>query len=320
MSHLPLVSIVCLCYNHERFLRDALDSVLAQTYPNTEVIVVDDCSTDGSVGIIQEYLLKHPQIKFISTDHNRGNTTAFNMGWRASHGDYIIDFATDDVLLPGRVAQQVEAFEKLDTTYGVLYTDAEYIADDATHIGYHYKRRPDGSLNAFAPSGEVFAELLGKYIICPPTMMVRRQVFEDLNGYDETLAYEDFDFWVRSSRRYKYYYLDKITTQRRVHTRSLSKGWYTAGNKLLASTVKVCRKAAALVRTEKERAALVYRLKYEFRHAYLTGNYMEAAQLLDLLRQQTNLPVLYQFLNLLNKQEINLGFLRRVYYYLKYGK
>ncbi|MDX5480951.1 MAG: glycosyltransferase, partial [Hymenobacteraceae bacterium] len=56
MLQLPLVSIICLCYNHERFLREALDSVLAQTYPHLEVIVVDDCSTDNSVSIIQEYL------------------------------------------------------------------------------------------------------------------------------------------------------------------------------------------------------------------------------------------------------------------------
>ncbi|MFD3002514.1 glycosyltransferase family 2 protein [Pontibacter toksunensis] len=319
MSQLPLVSIICLCYNHERFLREALDSVLAQTYPNIEVIVVDDCSTDGSVPIIQEYLEKYPQLKFISTGHNRGNTTAFNMGWRASHGDYIIDFATDDVLLPERVTQQVEAFEELDSSYGVMYTDAEYISDEGAHIGYYYKRKPDGSLDAYAPSGEVFADLLGKYIICPPTMIVRRQVFEDLDGYDETLAYEDFDFWVRSSRTYHYHYLDKITTKRRVHTHSLSKGWYKAGNRLLASTVKVCRKAAALVRTEREREALVFRLKYEARHAYLTGNYTEAAQLLHLLRQQADMPVLYQFLEVLNKRKIDLSFLRRVYYYLKYS-
>ena len=318
MSQLPLVSIICLCYNHARFLREALDSVLTQTYPNIEVVIVDDCSTDGSVGIIEEYLQRHPRLKFISTGHNRGNTTAFNIGWRASQGDYVIDFATDDVLLPERVAQQVDAFKKLDNAYGVVYTDAEYISDEGRHLRYHYRRRPDGSLASYAPSGEVFADLLGRYIICPPTMMVRRRVFEDLNGYDETLAYEDFDFWVRSSRTYKYFYLDKITTQRRVHSHSLSQGWYKTGNRLLASTVKVCRKSAALARTEAERNALVYRLKYETRHAYLTGNYAEATELLDLLRQQGGLPVLYRFLEVLNKQEINLGFLRRVYYYLRY--
>ncbi|GAA4444224.1 glycosyltransferase family 2 protein [Pontibacter saemangeumensis] len=318
MSPTPLVSIVCLCYNHARFLREALDSVLAQTYPNMEVIVVDDCSTDGSVSIIREYIAKHPHMQFVSTGHNRGNTAAFNIGWRASHGDYIIDFATDDVLLPERVAQQVEAFEKLDQTHGVIYTDAVYINDDSTPIGYHYRRRQDGQLDAYAPSGDVFSDLLGKYIICPPTMMVRRRVFEALNGYDETLAYEDFDFWVRSSRIYKYFYLDRVTTKRRVHTSSLSQSWYKPGNKLLASTVKVCRKAAGLVKTEQERQALAQRLKYEARHAYLTGNFAEAGQFLDLLRQQGGIPVVYQFLETLNRNRIRLGWLRKVYHYLKH--
>ena len=318
MSLPPLVSIICLCYNHARFLREALDSVLSQTYPKIEVIVVDDCSTDGSVSIIQEYVIKHPHIRFISTGRNRGNTTAFNMGWRASHGEYIIDFATDDALLPDRVAQQVAAFEKLDQTYGVVYTDAVYINDDSIPIGYHYKRKRHRTLLAYAPSGDLFADLLRKYFICPPTMMVRRQVFDDLNGYDETLAYEDFDFWVRSSRIYNYFYLDEVTTKRRVHTRSLSQGWYKSGNKLLASTVKVCQKAVELVKTQSEQEALAERLKYEVRHAYLTGNFKEAEQFLNLLGQQGGITVLYQLLGALNKKRINLGFLRKVYHYLKY--
>lgn len=320
MSPSPLVSVVCLCYNHARFLREALDSVLAQTYSNLEVIVVDDCSTDGSVSIIQEYVQRHPQIQFISTGKNQGNTRAFNLGWRASSGAYIIDFATDDALLPDRVAQQVAAFEKLDQTYGVVYTDAVYINDASTPIGYHYKRRQNGALEAYAPSGDVFADLLRKYIICPPTMMVRRQVFDTLGGYDETLAYEDFDFWVRSSRLYNYFYLDKVTTKRRVHISSLSRGWYKSGNKLLASTVRVCEKAAALVQTEPERKALAQRLQYEARHAYLTGNFREADKLLDLLGQQGGTPVLYMLLGVLNRHRIELGFLRKVYYYLRYEK
>lgn len=320
MSPSPLVSVVCLCYNHARFLREALDSVLAQTYTNVEVIVVDDCSTDGSVSIIQEYVAKHPHIRFISTGQNRGNTTAFNMGWRTSSGAYIIDFATDDALLPDRVAQQVAAFEKLDQTYGIVYTDAVYINDNSTPIGYHYKRRQNGELDAYAPSGDVFADLLRRYIICPPTMMVRRQVFDTLGGYDETLAYEDFDFWVRSSRIYNYFYLDKVTTKRRVHNSSLSRGWYQSGNKLLASTVKVCEKAAALVKTEEERDALAERLQYEARHAYLTANFEEAGKLLDLLGRQGGIPLLYKFISMLNRNRIDLTFLRKVYHYLKYRK
>ncbi|MCC9166011.1 glycosyltransferase family 2 protein [Pontibacter harenae] len=316
----PLVSVVCLCYNHERFLAEALDSVLAQTYPNLEIVVVDDRSTDGSAAIIQQYVRLHPQLKFIQPAVNVGNCAAFNMGWRASQGDFIIDFATDDVLLPNRIAEQVAAFQKLDSSYGVMYTDAAYIDDDSNPIGFHYKRNPQGELLSYAPSGDVFKDLLGKYIICPPTMMMRREVFEDLNGYDETLAYEDFDFWVRSSRKYKYFYLDKVTTKRRVHTTSLSKGFYKTSNRLLASTVKVCAKAAELVQSPAEEAALEKRLKYEARHAYLTGNYKEAHQLLLLLKKQSGLSPVYKLIYQLNKYKIDLSVFRTWYYRYKYEK
>ncbi|MCX2738776.1 glycosyltransferase [Pontibacter anaerobius] len=308
----PLVSIICLCYNHERCLRPALDSVLAQTYPNLEVIIVDDCSTDNSVGIIREYVQRHPQLKFISTGRNLGNTKAFNIGWRASHGRFILDFATDDVLLPERVAQQVQQFEKLPPDYGVVYSDAEYISDDSEHLYLHSQKYKA------APDGDVFAEVLGRYFICPPTMLIRREVFEELHGYDEGLAYEDFDFWIRSARKYKYAYLPEVTTKRRLHSRSLSSTWYTKGNQLLASTVVVCKRAAKMVRTEQERNALARRLKYEARQAYLTGNFTEAEQLLELLEQTTGTPFLYRFIRELNRHEINLGFLRTLNNWLRY--
>lgn len=314
----PLVSIICLCYNHERFIKEALDSVLAQTYGNLEVIIVDDSSTDNSVTIIEEYCRLYPQLKFISTGENIGNCAAFNKGWRISKGEYIIDFATDDVLLPDRVEKQVKAFQGLDKSYGVVYTDALYINDQSQPIKYHYKRGKNGRLASFAPSGDIFIEILSKYFICPPTMMMRRDVFDQLGGYDESLAYEDFDFWVRSSRIFKYFYLDAVTTKRRVHGTSLSKGFYKPGSRLLHSTIRVCEKAAKLVQNKEEELALVSRLKFEARHAYLTKNYAEARQLLLLLNELKPLNTGYKLLYLMNAAKIDLSFLRSYYYRLRY--
>lgn len=314
---LPLVSVICLCYNHKRFIAEALDSVLAQTYPNLEIIVVDDCSTDNSVAIIQKYLKKHPQLTFISTGTNQGNTKAFNMGWRAAKGAYIIDFATDDVLLPERVAQQVQAFLRLDESYGVVYSDAAYIDDNGQHIKYHCTRNAKGEVASFAPSGDIFRHLLGRYFICPPTMMMKRRVLEELGGYDEALAYEDFDFWVRSSRTYKYFFLDTITTKRRLHAHSLSQQLYKPGDRQVASTVVVCGKAARLVQTPEEKQALTSRLQYEARHAYLTGNYEQAAEFLELIRTTAGLGPVYQVIHFLNKRKVDLSFLRRLYHNLK---
>lgn len=292
--------------------------MLAQTYPNLEIIIVDDSSTDGSVGIIEAYCRSYPQLKFISTGVNIGNCAAFNKGWRNSDGDFIIDFATDDILLPDRVEKQVAAFRKLDENYGVVYTDALYIDDESKPIRNHFKRGNQGKLKSFAPSGNIFKELLLKYFICPPTMMMRRSVFELLGGYDETLAYEDFDFWVRSSRYFKYYYLDVVTTKRRVHGSSLSRGFYMPGNRLLQSTVKVCEKALALVQTEEEQEALVRRLKYEAFHAYFTRNHQEAQQLLALLKELKPLSIGYKLLGYLNDKRLDFSFIRRAYHKLRY--
>ncbi|WP_114781442.1 glycosyltransferase [Botryobacter ruber] len=317
---LPLVSVICLCYNHERFIAEALDSVLAQTYPNLEIIIVDDCSTDNSVALIEAYCRKHPQLRFISTGHNRGNCAAFNMGFRASSGAFLIDFATDDVLLPDRIEKQVAAFTTVSADYGVVYSDAEYIDDDSRHLGYHCQRDAQGNVTSFAPSGDIFSYLVARYFICPPTMFIRREVLEELNGYDETLAYEDFDFWVRSSRHYKYYFLDEVTTKRRVHAHAMSRGWYRRGNRLLGSTVKVCEKAMALVQTPEEEAALAQRLQYEARQAYFTGNFTEAEILLNMLQLLQPLPPLYRVLRLFNKYKINLSSVRHIYYRLKYKR
>ncbi|WP_210463741.1 glycosyltransferase [Rufibacter roseolus] len=316
----PLVSIICLCYNHSAFLREALDSVLAQTYPNLDILVVDDLSTDHSVGIIEEYVQRYPQIRFIQHAKNLGNCASFNEALQLSQGDFIIDFATDDVLHPERVARQVEAFQQLPASYGVVYTDAELIDEQGASLGFFYTRSAGGSLSPVPAQSEVFAEVLGRYFICPPTMMIRRQVLEELHGYDPALAYEDFDFWLRSARNWQYYFLDQPLCQRRMHAASLSRRVYQKGDKQLASTIKVIQKAQKLVRTPHEKEALRRRIRYEARHAYLTANYPEATQLLRLLEEEQGMTALYRLLQVLTQKQIPLQFIRRWYHRWKYGR
>lgn len=316
----PLVSVICLSYNHARFLGEALDSVLAQTYPNLEIIVVDDASTDGSVTVIESYCARHPHLKFIRIAQNQGNTKAFNQGWRQSKGAFIIDFSTDDVLLPTRVEEQVKCFAKAGPAYGVVFTNVQQINEESAVIGYHYRRRRDGTLKNPPPSGDVFAELLRRYFIDPTSMMMRREVLEEMGGYDETLAYEDFDFWVRSSRRWFYQYLDKVLSKRRLHPNSLSRKVYFAGDAQLASTVKVCHKAAALISSPEEKAALIRRVEGEIRQAFFTQNFDETRQLLHLLRQLGAEGAGYRVIGRLNRHKIRLAFLRKAYYRLRYNR
>ncbi|MGY3572144.1 glycosyltransferase family 2 protein [Vibrio paucivorans] len=103
----PMVSVIITCFNYERFIRSSIESVLNQDYPNLELIVVDDCSSDSSRDIIMEY---HPQLIPVFHDKNQGHGGAFNNGYAAANGDIIMFLDADDYLLPNALQQAVEAF------------------------------------------------------------------------------------------------------------------------------------------------------------------------------------------------------------------
>ena len=288
-SPYPLVSVICLCYNHERFVEDALRSVGQQTYSAVELIVVDDASTDQSQAVIKRYLSRHNQAaKTCFLPQNLGNCAAFNRGLALAEGKYIIDFATDDIMLPDRITRQVSFFEALDSSYGVIFSEAQYINEQGTPLCYHYRDRLRHIRPV--PTGDLYCRLLSTYFIASPTMMMRKSVLDELGGYDEQLAYEDFDFWVRSSRRYCYAYQEVCTTQIRKHSRSMSTGWYRRGDPQLYSTYLVCLKARELNRTEEEQKALVKRVHYELRQAVKGGNWKEAKLLYGCLKSIRTRP------------------------------
>ncbi|QMU27936.1 glycosyltransferase family 2 protein [Adhaeribacter radiodurans] len=290
----PLVSVICLCYNHEPFLREALDSVFTQTYPNIEIIIADDASTDGSVNIIRDYCARFQGIQLLLNTTNLGNCRAFNRALTYATGEYVIDFATDDVLLPDRIMEQVNCFAGLAEDYGVVYTNALLIDEFSQPIRNFYRNLPNGKLTPAPASGWIYADLVKRFFISAPTMLIRRTVLEKLGGYNEELAYEDFDFWVRSGRYFRYYFLDKVLTKRRLHPHQLSKQLYKKHDKQLHSTVQVCATALSLNRTANEQAALAFRVKYEFRKAVSTGNFIEALLLADIMHQLKALTGVYK--------------------------
>ncbi len=308
------MTVVCVCYNQGRFVREALLSVTGQTYPNIELIVVDDGSTDDSVSRIEAFRKEFPNVSFIPLPANRGVCGAFNEGFRQSKGAFIIDLAADDVLLPGRVARQVAAFRQLDPSWGVVFTDAGLIDEASRPLGNFYPREPDGSLQKPVPSGDVYQHVLNGYFICTPTMMSRRAVYEALGGYDESLSYEDFDFWVRSARTYKYAYLDEVLTLKRRVTGSNSTQFYNRRhNPHLASTLAVCRKAYRLNRTAAEHAALARSVRYHLRQALFTENFGLARAYGELLDGVTGLGPADRLLLTLARFRVPLFPLYRLY-------
>ena len=284
-AELPTVTIVALCHNHTSFLREALDSILNQTYSPLEVWLVDDSSTDGSVDFLREYAARNPAWHLLLLSENVGNCRAFNLAFHQSKGEFIIDFATDDVLLPERIARQVAVFQAAAPTVGMVFSNAELIGEKGQLLGLHHRPDNHGRQQPRPANGWVFAEVLRRYFISTPTMMMRRVCLEQLGGYDEALAYEDFDFWVRASREWQFTYLDEVTTRKRKHPRSMSSRAYQPNDPYLASTIRVCEKALALVRTADECAALAIRLRWELRQAVRRHRHVEVQALFALLGQ-----------------------------------
>ena len=309
----PWVSVICTCYNHADYVEQALQSVIDQTYSNVELIVIDNDSTDGSRARIEDFAARHPAIHFLQNPVNIGLNRAFNQGLAVARGSYVIDLSADDVLLPDRITKQVALFDQLPDSYAVVFSNAAYIDASGRQTGTHYPVDTTGHACSPVPSGDVFQAVLESYFICTPTMMMHRDMLTELGGYDETLAYEDFDFWVRSSRQYLYAYVDEVLTLKRILPNSLSTQITHPGNSLLPSTLVVCRNAFDRCATSAEFHALANRLRIFIRKAFYAEQFDLALQFGELLRQSGSPDCLSRFVLGLSRLRLPVNTIYQMY-------
>jgi glycosyltransferase involved in cell wall biosynthesis len=263
MQNFPLVSVICLSYNHEAYVVEALNSVINQTYPNIELLIADDYSTDHSVGKIQDWLKNHPNVFFLANEKNFGNTKTFNQLAKKARGEFIIDLAADDILLPNCIEKQVNAFQNSNyKNLGIVYGNLIEIDENGNFIRNYYTEEDHPE------SGDIYKMVVGRTTkICSVSSMIKKSVLEKLGYYDENLAYEDLDLWIRTSREYEFEYLPEILAKKRVLSHSLSSHFLIKNNsrskKLNASTLQILIKAFQLNRTKDEHKALIRRIRFE---------------------------------------------------------
>ena len=206
---MTLVSVVIPCFNHARFLADALDSVRAQTWPHVEVIVVDDGSTDQPAFVVSQY----PEVHFIK-QVNRGLSEARNVGWSASRGRIIIFLDADDVLAPGAASAAVEQFEA--NPDAMLAFGRLEIMDAAG--------KP---VPATLPivTERFYEELLRRnYIRTPAMAAVRRDAIELVGGFDPSCSPSaDYDLYLRVARQYPLVAHPATVARYRQHTTNMSR-------------------------------------------------------------------------------------------------
>jgi glycosyltransferase involved in cell wall biosynthesis len=222
-SDQPLVSIHLGCYNHSKYVVDALESIKAQTYKNYQVYIWDDCSQDNSREVIKEWIEKnHFQCTFVANPKNLGICRCLNNALAAAKGKYIAGFSADDVWLPDKIEKQVEFFQTLPESVGVVYSDMYLINEQGEILPNTTKFDRSKYFHPKEPEGWVFKDLLKYNFVPAGDAMCRSSVFKNVGNYDENLRHEDTDMWLRIADRYEFRHLPEILSKYRVLSNSLN--------------------------------------------------------------------------------------------------
>lgn len=205
------VSIIMPNYNCEKFLEETINSVINQTYTNWELLIVDDCSTDGSVEIIKSYFKKDDRIKLFINETNRGAAASRNWALREATGKWVAFLDSDDLWLPEKLEKQLAFME--ENGYKFSYTSYEHVDEQSQNM------------NIVVTGPQVLSKRkMLRY--CYPGCLTVMYDCSDIGIMqipDEIANGEnDYAIWLRVVKYYKCYYLSEVLSLYRVRNSSLS--------------------------------------------------------------------------------------------------
>jgi glycosyltransferase involved in cell wall biosynthesis len=219
MMNKPLVSVIIPTYNQKDFVSETLESVLAQTYSNLEIIVTDDGSTDGTVDILNEYASKYPtKIKLIVNNKNEGITKNFNRGLNAVNGEFIAWLGGDDLMLPDKIKKQVELLISRPDAAGCVHEAEVFESDSGKVIGlfseiYNGKKGfKEGGVELWFEPG---------YLMLPSTEMFR-SALRPIQGLDERLLFGDWLYDIEVFRHGNCAVLNEVLGKYRRHPQNIT--------------------------------------------------------------------------------------------------
>jgi glycosyltransferase involved in cell wall biosynthesis len=221
----PLVSIVIPVYNGSNFLQEAIDSALAQTYKNLEIIVVNDGSTDNTESIALSY---GDKIRYFAKE-NGGTSTALNLGIGNMRGEYFSWLSHDDLYYPQKIACSVEELSKLENKDTIIITDLDGMNEDYTRTfttaEYQQHRDAYPKRNSFYLYPVVYNKTHG----C--THLISKRVFETVGLFDAAwLVAHDFEFYYRAFAKFPHKYINEVLVTARESSSRQGRRSHTRGN------------------------------------------------------------------------------------------
>jgi glycosyltransferase involved in cell wall biosynthesis len=210
----PAISVIIPNFNRRQFIGRALDSVLSQTLPALEIIVVDDGSTDQSLEFIKN---KYPSIRLLTQEH-KGVSAARNLGIKLAKGAWIALLDSDDAWFKEKLSLQYKAVEQ-NKTYKVVHTNEIWMRNYSP-LKQMKKHRKYG--------GHIYQHCLPLCAMSPSSIMIHQDVFDDIGFFDEDLPVcEDYDLWLRICSRYPVLFLEQaLITKHGGHDDQLSQQYW----------------------------------------------------------------------------------------------
>ncbi len=276
----PLVSVIIPTFNAQDTISETLDSILAQTYKNLEIIVVDDGSTDQTRQIIQSY---QPRVSYYYQNNSGGCAVPRNTGIKHSVGDYLCFMDADDLMLSDRITYQVDFMERY-TYVGLVFCDYRNFNEDGPYSQSHFQTCP----NLWSQLKDQKELILGSacsYLAqenfgSAGSLLIRNNVLKIESGFEPTLkACEDFHFYYRLAQHVPLGVINTVGMLRRLHKKNMS----SDSNKMLTAGIK---SRTMLVEIEKNSDTSKYLNQYIARcHNALARYYANHGQYLPALQQ-----------------------------------
>lgn len=205
------VSVIMPAYNAEKYIKEAIDSILSQTFRDFEFIILNDCSRDTTEQIILSY--RDDRIVYVKNEKNMGVAATLNRGLQLAKGEYVARMDADDISLPRRLEQQVRYLDA-HPDIAVLGTNVETFDENGSiHTGW-----------SSSDPVQTKIDLLFSCGLAHPSVMMRRNTILELGGYDlDFEGLEDYQLWCRVAENYGVTTLSEILLRYRVHSGQVTK-------------------------------------------------------------------------------------------------
>ena len=208
-----LVSILMGSYNHEKYIGEAIESVLNQTFRDFEFIIIDDCSTDNSPKIIESYKAKDPRIRAYFNNQNLGISRVLNKGLEAARGEFISFLDSDDAWIPEKLEKQISLIKKHKNK--IIWSEAEVIDRAGTATGQTFTEMHCASNRR--KTGNLFKELIDDNFIACQSLLFKKHIMKGIL-FDPNLKYlNDHRFLIDLANEREFYFIPEKLVKYRVH-------------------------------------------------------------------------------------------------------